>query len=140
VAAKLMILSKPSPTPPMGQYYIEHRRSGSAETAFSSLAPGNKSGLWLRPPSDEYPSKKSCYAAQTCNDDPYPQVRHNIDHGTPGSKTDSEATMTLEQWEELNKLNGMDLDSKLWNHEATAVGETQEMKVKAVDKTKVRPK
>jgi hypothetical protein len=129
VAAKLMILSKPSPTPPMGQYYIEHRRSGSAETAFSSLAPGNKSGLWLRPPSDEYPSKKSCYTAQTCNGDPY-----------PGSKTDSEATMTLEQWEEQNKLNGMDLDSKFWEHEATAVEDTAKMKVEAVDKTKVRPK
>jgi hypothetical protein len=135
VAAKLMILSKPSPTPPVGQHHIEHRRSGSAETAFSSLAPGDKSGLWLRPPSDEHPSKKSCCAAQTCNDDPHPQVRHNIDHGTPGSKTDSEATMmTLEQWEEQNKLN------EFWEHEAAAVEDAKKMKVEAADKTKVRPK
>ncbi len=60
---------------------------------------------------------------------------HNIINGTPGSKTDSEKTMTLEQWEEENKMDGMS-----WENEATEVEDSRKMKVEAIDKTKVWPK
>ncbi len=60
---------------------------------------------------------------------------NNSVNGTPGRKSDSEKTMTLEQWEEENEMNGM-----LWENEATAVEDSRKMKVEAIDKTKVWPK
>lgn len=118
MAAKLMILTKPSATPPMGQCYVEQRSAGSGSTAFSSLAP----------------SRKTAGADKLCP---------GFLDETPGSKTDSEATVPMqsfEQWEEHNKMQGLSFDScKSWAC-GTSFNVTPKMETGAGEKKQVRRK
>jgi hypothetical protein len=132
VAAKLRILMKPSPTPPMGQYYIEHTRTGSAATPFSSLAASSKSMLAvaaLAPPFIDLHSSTLASA--------------NMISRAPASCTDSEATVpnstyarleefnekngvswemsTFAELEALNRRTGMGFDSKSWQPDTSRV-------------------
>jgi len=118
VAAKLMILTKPSATPPMGQYYIEQRRTDSAATPFSSLAPSNRSAPADAQAVDVYATNNAASEAPPCETLRQHTVPGILD-GTPGSKTDSEATVPMcsfEQWEEYNRIHGLGFDSsKSWD-------------------------
>jgi hypothetical protein len=116
VAAKIIILTQPSQTPPMGQYYVEHRSTGSAETAFSSLATSNKSAPAVGRAALEGPTNNGAAAAQPC---PTLHARAfpNSENDTTGSEADSMAKspmFTMEQWEEFKEKNGMRLGSKSW--------------------------
>jgi hypothetical protein len=109
VAAKLRILTKPSPTPPMGQYYVEHRSNGTVATTISSLATSNKSALADKQALEVYPRKESATAAPPC----MPFNTSSV--ASPNFCTDSEATLpmfTFEQLEEWNRNKGVSFESK----------------------------
>ena len=123
---------KPSPTPPMGQYYIEHTRTGSAATPFSSLAPSSNSMLAV---ATTAPSKSDLHSSMLAS--------LNIINRTPGSCTDSEATVpcsmftklaefnkkngvalemsTFAELERCNRKTGMGFESRNWEQETGAV-------------------
>jgi hypothetical protein len=109
VTAKLRILTKPSPTPPMGQYYVEHKKTGTVATTLSSLAASNKSTLADEQPLEVYLPNKGATAAPPCT--------HFISSTGPPPNfcTDSKPThpmMTLEKWEEWNRSKGISFGSK----------------------------
>jgi hypothetical protein len=108
VTAKLRILTKPILPPPAAQYYIEHKTPGSVATPFSSLAPSQKSSgsneqglVVFSPPISA--SAQGLYKSTPA----YP----NVINRTPGSCTDSEATIAFEQLEEWNKRRGTGFES-----------------------------
>jgi hypothetical protein len=98
----------PSPPPPAVQYYIEHRTPGSVATPFSSLAPSHKSarsnGQGLVESSTPISAAAQGLYKSTSA---YP----NVINRTPGSCTDSEATIAFGQLEEWNKSRGTGFDS-----------------------------
>jgi hypothetical protein len=138
MAAKIMILTKPRPTTPMGQYYVEHRTTGSEATAFSSLATSSKSATADVKAVDEYPTDKGSPAAQPCPN-LHAQACPDInDETTTISKTDSVATLprfTLEQWEEFNNKKGMGVGPNSWEPKTVPVL-VPEMEDEARDKKK----
>jgi hypothetical protein len=121
VAAKLRILTKPSPTPPMGQYYVEHRRAGTVATPLSSLAASKCSTLTSGQALEVNPPNKGATAA------PPPPCTHFTAStvASPNFCTDSEAThpmLTFEQLEEWNRNKGISFESKTTGEPGTYTG------------------
>ena len=98
---------KPSPTPPMGQYFIQHPGPAGVATPSSSLTPSSNAML------------VDSNEAQTGIDllkSPLLTSPNKIS-GTPRSNTDSEATQELFTFAELNERNkksGFSFESSTW--------------------------
>jgi hypothetical protein len=107
VAAKLQILMKPSPMPPMGQCHMQHSKPNGVAAAISSLSQRHDAML-------EDPN-----VAQTGIDSlktPLLTSPNKIS-GAPRSNADSEATQELFTFAELNERNkksGFSFESSTW--------------------------
>jgi hypothetical protein len=141
VTAKLRILTNPILPPPAAQYYIEHKTPGSVATSFSSLAPSHKSSRHNAPAAQCHTEHKTQGSVATPFSSLAPSHKPsrsneqglvvfsppisasvqglyestsaypNVINRTPGSCTDSEATIAFEQLEEWNKKRGTGFES-----------------------------
>ena len=109
VAAKLQILMKPSPTPPMGQYFIQHPRPAGVATPSSSLTPSNN--MMLANPDATQTKEELSKTSSSIMTSP------NLIPNTLGSNPRSEATpelFTFAKLDERNKKNGTGFESSTW--------------------------